>query len=118
MPDLFTFSSSALRDDARVVDFRLTEGINTPFELLVHFQSASPDDVDLSDAIGAKAHLVADRGQGGPNMHWAGMFAAIEHIHQAKDVGIFSGLIVPPVWFLADVEHSRVFTGKSEKYFF
>ncbi len=115
MSDLFTFSSSALPDDATLLDFRLREELNVPFELFVHFRTTSPDDIDLADAIGAKAKLVADRGEGGPSMQWAGLIAAIEHIQQMDEVGIFRCLVVPPVWYLAHGEHSRVFTQKSVK---
>ena len=117
MADLFTLSSSGLPDDAALLDFRLTEAINTPYELVVHFVTKTPDDLDLADAIGAKATLVADRGLGGPSMQWGGVFAAIEHIHQANNIGIFTGLIVPRVWDLAFDEHSRIFTKMNVKEF-
>jgi len=117
MPDLFTFSSSALPDDAVLLCFRLIEAINTPYELELFFTTKQPDDVDLSDAIGAKVQVKADRGGGGPNMEWAGVFATIEHVHQGKLGAIFRGMVVPPVWFLANGEHSRVFTKMSVKDF-
>ena len=117
MPDLFKFSSSALPDDAVLLCFRLTEAINTPFELELFFTTNSPDDVDLSDAIGAKVQVLADRGGGGPSMQWAGVFATIEHVHQGTSGAVFRGLVVPAVWFLAHGEHSRIFTQKSVKDF-
>jgi type VI secretion system secreted protein VgrG len=115
MTDLFEFTSSALPDDIKLLDFRFVEGISTPYELFVDFQTRSPDDVDLTDAIGAKAKLKGDRGSGGAAMTWAGMFAAIEHMHQIEGVAVFRGLVVPPMWFLAHGEHSRVFTQKNIK---
>ncbi len=110
MADLFTFSSSALPDDVRVLNFRLVEAINAPYELLVHFLVGTADDVDLADAIGAKATLVADRGDGGAHMQWGGLLAHIEHLHQVEKGAIFGALVVPPLWFLQQGEHSRVFT--------
>ncbi|MFO0554310.1 MAG: type VI secretion system tip protein TssI/VgrG [Polyangiaceae bacterium] len=117
MADLFTLSSSALPDDTTLIDFRLTEAVNEPFELVVHFTTRSPDDIDFADAIGLKATVKADRGSGGPQMQWGGVFAAIDHIHQTDAVGVFRGLIVPAAWQLAFGEHSRVFTKKNAKEF-
>jgi type VI secretion system secreted protein VgrG len=111
MADLFTLSSSALPDDVRLVSFRLQEALSQPFELTVYFSAGSSNDVDLADAIGAKATVtMAPRSASAPETTWHGLIAQLDLIHQPDKSGLFRAVLVPALWFLGASQHSRIFT--------
>jgi len=111
--DLITFSSSGLPDDVRVVGFRGREWISRPyrFEIFLVTKSQDGEDVDLGDALGAKAQLVLDRADDRlPPYVFAGIVAGIELLHEAEGQALLRATMVPRLWELSLARHSRVFT--------
>ncbi|UQA58338.1 type VI secretion system Vgr family protein [Polyangium aurulentum] len=111
--DLITISSSALPDGARVAAFRAVEAISRPYEVEV-FIIAPSEELELSDAIGAKARLVVDRELDKlPPFYFSGVFASMELLHEQEGRALLRGVIVPRVWQLGLSLHSRIYTKMS-----
>ena len=58
--DLISITSSVLPDGTRVAAFRGVETFSRPFEVEI-FLLLKGDEMDLGDAVGAKAQLTIDR---------------------------------------------------------
>lgn len=112
MSDLITISSSVLPSSTRVAGFRGTEAISRPYEMEI-FLLLGPDgdELDLADAIGAKAKLVVDQTKDGvPPFVFAGVIASIELMHEFAGRSLVRAVLVPRLWQLGLSRHSRIFT--------
>ena len=115
MSDLITFSSSALPHSVRVLGFRGQEAISRPyqFEIFLAYRDNHADDLDLSDAVGAKAKLTLDRQSDLlPPFNFCGVIASIELMHELDGHALFRAVLVPRLWQLGLSRHSRIFTKK------
>ena len=111
MSDVFNVTCSALPEATRVAGFRGTEGISTLYELELYLiLGAEGLDVDLADAIGAKAKLTIDRDDGRPPFVFHGILADFELVHEFADRSLFHAVLVPQLWQLTQTLHSRMFT--------
>ena len=114
MKDLFHVTSSALPETTRVAGFRGSEGISRPYEFDVYLLvGAEGQDLDLGDAVGAKATLAVDHGDGRAPFLFHGIFSAFELLHELDERSLFHATLVPQLWQLTQTFHSRVFTQKS-----
>jgi type VI secretion system secreted protein VgrG len=112
MADQFTFMSSALPDDVRVIAFRGVEALSRPFEYEIFLRTASAPDIDLVDATLASATLTVEHAELDPHQTH-GVLRALEVVHHAGDEAIVRVELVPRLWLLSQSVHSRVFTDKS-----
>jgi len=111
MKDVFFISSSALPDATRVAGFRGTEGVSRPYQFELYLLlGAEGQELDLADAIGAKAKLRIDRDDGRPPFVFHGIFAAFELLHEFGERSLFHATLVPQLWQLTQTFHSRIFT--------
>jgi type VI secretion system secreted protein VgrG len=116
MQDLITISSSGLPESARVIGFRGFEALSRPYEIevFISLEGDDGDNLDLADAIGAKAKLVIDRSDDTlPPYVFAGVLASVELMHAAVGRTLLRVLLVPRLWQLGLSRHSRIFTKKS-----
>jgi type VI secretion system secreted protein VgrG len=114
MREVFTITSSALPDTTRVAGFRGTEGISRLYEMDLYLLLGSEgQDLDLSDAVGAKAKLALDRDDGRPPFVFHGIFAAFELLHEVGDRSLFQATLVPQLWQLTQTRHSRIYTNQA-----
>lgn len=68
-------------------------------------------ELDLADAIGAKARLILDRADDTlPPHYFAGVLAVVEMLHAAEDQALFRAVLVPRLHQLSLGCHSRIFT--------
>jgi type VI secretion system secreted protein VgrG len=113
MSDRFTFSSSSLPDSTRLVGFRGAETIGRPYEFEVFFTLGDPGDFDLADAVGSKALLLGDPGDGRHPLRVHGVLGSVELLFASAERALYRGLVVPHLWQLGHSKHSRLFTGKT-----
>lgn len=117
MNDLITISSSALPDvGTRVIGFRGVEAISRPYEIeiFVSLEGSEGDEVDLADAIGAKAKLIIDRTDDKlPPFIFAGVVAGMDLLHAVEGRSLVRVVIVPRLHLLGLSRHSRLFTKMS-----
>jgi type VI secretion system secreted protein VgrG len=116
MPDSFTISSATLPKGARVVGFRGSEGISRLYAFEIYLELGPEDGVafELPAAVGAKAKLVADPGDGRPPFVFNGIFSEAALVHNAPDGGaVVRAVLVPRLWQLTQTLHSRIFTQQS-----
>ena len=114
--DLVTISSSVLPETARVVGFRGTEALSRPYQIEIFLTVAQQagEEIDLNDAIGAKACLTIDRAADRiPPFHFAGILATVEILHAAEGRLLLRVVLVPRLWQLSLSKHSRIFTNQS-----
>lgn len=113
MNDLITIFSSVIPRSTRVVGFRGTEAMSRPYEIEI-FLSLRQDvgeELDLGEAIGAKARLVLNRESDKvPPFVFAGIFANIEILHAYNGHILLRALLVPRLWQLGLSRHSRIFS--------
>lgn len=112
MSELITISSSVLPSSTRVAGFRGTEAISRPYQIEIFLLlGADGEDLDLADAIGAKAKLVIDQAKDGmPPFIFAGVIASIELMHEYAQRSLVRAVLVPRLWQLGLSRHSRIFT--------
>jgi type VI secretion system secreted protein VgrG len=113
MSDFITIVSSVIPPAAKVVGFRGVEAISRPYQIEIFFmlRGDAVDDLDLADAIGAKARLVLDRANDDlPPHHFAGLLATVEMLHAADGYALFRAVLVPRLHQLGLSIHSRIFT--------
>jgi type VI secretion system secreted protein VgrG len=113
MDDLIKLTSSVFPGTCRVIAFRGTEAISSPYqyEIFVTSSGGAGEQIDLGDAIGAKATLTIDRATGRiPPFHFSGVLAAVELLHEMDGFSLFRAVLVPRLWLLSLSKHSRVFT--------
>src|SRR5262249_51775828 len=111
--DLFTLSCDSLPDKTRVIGFTAVEGMSRLYEVKVYLLVPSAD-LELADAIGAKARLVIDRDDSDiPPFVFAGFFATMAILHELDGKTLVQGIIVPQLWQLGLSVHSRIFTKMS-----
>ena len=115
MIDIFTVSSSVLPDGTRVVGFRGSEGISRPyvFEIYLSLESGESHELDLADAIGAKATLTLSRQDDADPYVFHGIFSEIALLHEMGGRALCRALLVPQLWRLRQTFHSRIFTAMS-----
>jgi type VI secretion system secreted protein VgrG len=112
MSDVFTFRSSALPDDARVVSFQGRDALSRPYRFEIHVTVPDVTAVDRADAISAKATLSIDRGDDGP-LAFHGVVSSLSLVHTQGQAGVFRVAVVPRLWLLSRGRHSRIFTKKT-----
>ncbi len=113
--DELSLSSSVLPGSARVVGFRGVEAISRPYEFDIYFTVRGDDSeaFDPEDAVGAKALLTLDRRNDGvPPFSFAGIFGAVELLHEVEGYTLVRARLVPKLWLLTLSMHSRIFTKK------
>jgi type VI secretion system secreted protein VgrG len=116
MSDLITITSSVIPDSARVLGFHGTEALSRPYEIeiFLSLQQELVDELDLADAIGAKARLVVDRADLRHKAHsFVGVFANLEILHAYDGRILLRATLVPRLWQLGLSRHSRIFTKMS-----
>lgn len=107
--DLISIASSVFPDSARVIGFRGTEALSRLYEFEI-FVAVNHEEVDLADAVGAKAKLILDRkGDAVPPFFVAGVLATVELLHTFQDQLLLRAVLVPQLWQLGLSRHSRVF---------
>jgi type VI secretion system secreted protein VgrG len=112
--EVYSITSSALPESARVAAFHGTEGISRTYEFDVYILlGAEGNDLDLDDVVGAKAKLALDRADSRPPFLFHGIFAAFELVHEFADRSLFHAVLVPQLWQLKQTFHSRMWTNKS-----
>jgi type VI secretion system secreted protein VgrG len=115
MIDIFTVSSSVLPEGTRVIGFRGSEGISRPyvFEIYLSIESGESHEIDLADAVGAKATLtLARQGDDAPYL-FHGLFSELSLLHEMGGRAVCRALLVPQLWRLRQTFHSRIFTAMS-----
>lgn len=113
MSDLITISSSVFPASTRVAAFRGREAISRPYEIEIFLlvQSEPGEELDLADALGAKAKLVIDRSSDDvPPFVFTGILAHVELVHEIEGRSLVRAVMVPRLWELGLSKHSRVFT--------
>ena len=115
MKDVCTVSSSALPANTRVAGVRGSEALSSiytfdVYALMTHDLGQS---FNMADAIGAKATLTLDRGDGRPPFQFHGIFSAVELVHEFGGRAVFRATLVPHLWQLTQTMHSRLFTDQS-----
>ncbi|AKT42710.1 type VI secretion system Vgr family protein [Chondromyces crocatus] len=112
MKDVFTISSSVLPLSTRVMGFRGTEALSTPYQLDILLMTThdAGSELDLADAIGAKATLTLDHEDGRPPFTFCGVFSAMELVQEVGGRAVFRATLVPQLWQLGLTYHSRIFT--------
>ena len=116
MNDLITIASSALPDTSRVIAFRGTEALSSPYEIeiFVALSNNAGEAVDLGDSIGARATLTLDRTSDKlPPFHFAGVLASVELLHELDGYSLLRAVLVPKLWLLSLSKQSRIFTKKA-----
>ena len=116
MSDFITIASSVIPTSAKVIGFRGVEAISRPYEIEIFFllRGDDVDDLDLADAIGAKARLVLDRELDAlPPYYFTGILAVVEMLHAADGYALFRAVLVPRLHQLRLGRHSRIFTKMS-----
>lgn len=114
MKDLISISSSVLPASTRVAGFRGVEAISRPYQLEIFLiLKGDQDELDLADAVGAKARLVLDREDDQiPPFSFGGILASVELLHEYGEQALFRAVMVPKLWLLGLSRHSRIFTKK------
>ncbi|MBK9261689.1 MAG: type VI secretion system tip protein VgrG [Polyangiaceae bacterium] len=113
MNDLITISSSVLPEGTRVLAFRGVEALSRPyeFEVFLSIEGEAGHELDLADAIGAKAQLVIDRVDDAlPAYVFSGILASIELLHAVEGRTLVRAAIAPRLWQLGLSMHSRIFS--------
>jgi type VI secretion system secreted protein VgrG len=114
MRDVFTVSSTALPSETRVAGFRGVEGISRPYEFELYLLMGEEGlDFDLAGAVGARATLSMDRGDGRPPFVFHGILSTFALLHELDGGSLFRATLVPALWRLTQTRHSRVFTDQS-----
>jgi type VI secretion system secreted protein VgrG len=113
---IFNLRSSAIPPTAKVIGFRGTERLSTPYRFDVYF--TVPVDFlvdDLHDAVHAKAELSIELSEGPiPRpFHFHGLLASIRLVRAADSALLFHAQLVPQLWQLGLTRHSRIFTKKT-----
>ena len=110
MPDLYTFSSSAVPASAHVVGFRGTEAISQLYRFEIGLLLRDEQELDMAAAVGFKASLTINAPSGPLAYH--GMIARVELLHSWAGQTLYRILLVPKVWFLTTSRHSWVWIDK------
>ena len=108
--DPYSFESSALPDGTRLFGFRGREGLSRPYRFDVYVLVTSAADLDLADAVGAKAKLTMNRQDDRTPTSWHGIISSATLVHQNQTFALVRLLVVPQLWLLGQTRHSRVFT--------
>ncbi|MFO0550450.1 MAG: type VI secretion system tip protein TssI/VgrG [Polyangiaceae bacterium] len=113
---IFTLSCSAIPPNARVAGFRGSEKISQPYQFDVYFSvdldPMLPLDIDLADAVYAKATLTIHLGNE-PAFSYSGILSTVRLVRATETAVLFHARLVPQVWQLTLTKHSRIWTKKS-----
>ncbi|KYG08438.1 hypothetical protein BE21_01945 [Sorangium cellulosum] len=112
--DGFTLSCSALASVA-FIGFRGTEHVSQPYEFELFF--SVPANTDVRKAVGERATVRANRGQGNDPFVLHGVIASVRLLHQNADRALYQALLVPKLWLLRHFWRSHVFTNQAVKEF-
>ncbi|WP_437720469.1 type VI secretion system Vgr family protein [Sorangium sp. So ce861] len=112
--DGFTLSCSALASVA-FIGFRGTEHVSQPYEFELFF--SVPANTDVRKAVGERATVRANRGQGNDPFVLHGVIASVRLLHQNADRALYQALLVPKLWLLRHFWRSHVFTNQGVKEF-
>ena len=108
----FSIRSSALPASAMVASFRGSQELSRPYLFDVYVIVPGDHEIEVEDAVGSRATLIADDGKGAPETI-AGVFGAFELVRAMPEVSLYVARIVPLLWQLSLTKHSRVFTKTS-----
>ncbi len=108
--DLFTLTCSKL-ENASLVGFRGKEKISEPYEYELFF--TVPVGTSARAAVGERATLKGDRGEGHEPLVIHGVVAGVRLLHQTAERALYSASLVPRLWLLRHFWRSYVFTGKN-----
>jgi type VI secretion system secreted protein VgrG len=112
--DVFSLGCTQL-PTAKLVGFKGTEALSSPFEFDLFF--TVPAGTDVRVAVGANATLLADRKDGRDPQCWHGVFARLRLLHQTAERALYHGLLVPKLWLLRHSIRSHVSTKENVKQF-
>ncbi|AUX34237.1 MULTISPECIES: type VI secretion system Vgr family protein [Sorangium] len=112
--DGFTLSCSALASVA-FIGFRGTEHVSQPYEFELFF--SVPANTDVRKAVGERATVRANRGEGNDPFVLHGVIASVRLLHQNADRALYQALLVPRLWLLRHFWRSHVFTNQAVKEF-
>ena len=108
----YSFLSNALEDDAfAVVNFKGFEGISKPYEFNIMLVS-EVSDFDMSEVLKYPVRLTFHREEG-DDVHFNGILAEFEQLHEYKGYVFYRALLVPKLWQLKLTQHNRVILNKS-----
>ncbi|MCC6523161.1 MAG: type VI secretion system tip protein VgrG [Polyangiaceae bacterium] len=105
--DLLTLTCSKLQD-LSLVGFRGTEAVSRPYEFDLFF--TVPVGTAVRSAVGERATLKVDRGDGSAPVIVHGVLANAKLLHQAAERALYQALLVPRLWMLRHFWRSFVFT--------
>lgn len=102
----FTFTSSALSDDAfGVVEFNGREGLSMCYEFDVVLVSEQ-NDIDLDDVLNSRATFTIKRDAGDAPFH--GVLKSFEQTRFYGDYTFYRAVLVPKLWLLTLTYHNQV----------
>lgn len=106
---------SALGAGAKVVGFRGTEALSTPYRFDVYLSLGAEEasDEDIADMIGTRAMLSLDRQDGRPPYVVQGVVTELDILHEQGGRLLLGCALVPMFATLANSLHSRMFTSQS-----
>ncbi len=115
MSDLLTISSSAFSDQVHVVAFRAKEALGSPYEVEIFLTLPAGDELDVSEAAGAKATLTLDRKNDEAPLRWSGVLLEVSILAELGERTLVRAVLMPRLARAAQVLHTRVFIDKTLK---
>ncbi|MBK6512729.1 MAG: type VI secretion system tip protein VgrG [Polyangiaceae bacterium] len=113
---IFNLTCSAIPPNAKVAAFRGSERISAPYQFDIFFtidlDPILSIDLDLSDAVYAKATLSVQLGNEMP-FSYSGVLASVRLVRASENAALFQARLVPQLWQLTLTKHSRIWTKKS-----
>lgn len=112
MADVFTLTSDVLPPSAKVLGFRGSEAISTPYRFDIAFALMPGVDIDMAAAVGGRATLAMFHDGGAPQTV-SGVLSAVELVYEYANRSVFLATLTPRIERLRLTRHSRVFTESS-----
>lgn len=113
MAEIFELSWDASRERPEVVAFRGAERLSTPFEFDVYASIPSDALPTSTDALGTSATLSMAPDPAAAPHYVSGIVAGYRIVQPSDERTIVELKLVPRLWRLGQVRHSRVFTRQS-----
>lgn len=111
MPLTFSLETSAFPDSRRVVAFRGTEEIGSPYMFEIWVLVEGEDDTELADAVGLRASLEINDGT--TASAYGGLLVSVDLVRSLENVSLYRAVLAPALWQLNHTRHSRLFTKQS-----
>ena len=108
MVDHFTLHAPSLGDSFRVLAFRGTEAISSPFELEIYALGAARAIGEAAEAVGSAASLQVNRPDSSAELAWRGILEAVEVLEAYGDNALYRATLRPRLQRLAHETHSRI----------